>query len=1357
MTNALSDVTPSGLLNNSISGPASNLRMLALPNGQVLLSNQSTGTVWAFSPAGKPQAAWKPTITGITANATSFTLSGTQLDGLSSGASFGSGAEMASNYPIVSLTNSSGTVSYARTMNWTPGVETGSAIVSTQFTMPTGFGPGAYLLSTSASGISSDNSLFIDMGVGANNIKLQESPTDPTKVQVLQNGSLLSEFALNSFTSIIVAGSSGNDLLTVDLTNGNFVPVNGINYDGGKGSNGLAVKGTAADTSTYSPGSTPGINGTQGVVLVDNLPIQFNGLAPLDLTGFGSVTVSPSGQNDNLTIADGTNLTAGIANVGSTSSFVISGTTAGTAIETVAVWNVQQLNVNTGATASSDGNDTITVSGLNGWAARVKSVDLETGNAGTDSATISGSIILDGTFKAVVHGGITDAGATIDTFNAGSGVWLAAAGSLNIGGGSIIDASGKVTLEADVTAADQGNNGTGTLTIANAAIVTSSEGSATAITLRGADMTIGGLVDTFGGTGGGVTIRTSVPSLPMSIGGLNNAVVGVNLTPVELASIVNGVAGSVTFGDSSQLGNITFTKFFEPNFGGVVAVQSTTGNGQIILDNGGTTTTALDGNGGTVKLTSGKGGIVAPVMTTGFPLLTNGFTASGSPINLSLNFAPSVGTNITIVNNTSNQPIAGTFTNLPQGGSITTTYLGQQYAFTANYAGGDGNDLVLTSINPGSALLANIESSALTYITRATTKVTSTLTVTPVGPDLLQSATVQISGNYQPGIDNLLFTNTAKISGVWNPQTGTLSLNGSDTTANYQAALRNVSYFSSTYNSVLSRTITFSVHSTTGVSTQSRNIVLIPINYPPTVTTDTGNLYYTPNTTVAVSPGLTVTDPVYPTLPTATVQITNNYALGEDQLIFTNTAKIHGSWNASSGMLTLTGVDTVANYQAALESVQYKDTSSVPSTLPRTVSFVATNSSLTSNPAATRIISFYSVAKAPILSGVESTSVNYTQNDPATLITSSLQANDPSNSNLTGATIRIVENYISGQDFLKFTNTGNIQGSWDAKNGILTLSGSASVANYQNALRSITYYGSNGNPVQTTKVINFQVSDSQSSSNIVTRNIVINPVPQLNTVEPYALNYVFGYGPEQITATLQITGSYNPTLTGATVQLQNVQTGDLLQFTSAPGINGSYNATNGTLTFTGSGSLTTYQNLLQSVTYTTTSLNPPSIARIANFQISVGVHQSNIVTRNIIFTSPNGVAFLSNIESTPLAYKATGPALNVTNSLIIYDPSVTTLTGAVIQISNNYTIGKDVLTFVNTANISGTYFSATGRLVLTGTDTLANYQAALRSIKFSYTGKLPSALTRTISFQVNDGATFGIYDSNIVTRDITVS
>ena len=59
---------------------------------------------------------------------------------------------------------------------------------------------------------------------------------------------------------------------------------------------------------------------------------------------------------------------------------------------------------------------------------------------------------------------------------------------------------------------------------------------------------------------------------------------------------------------------------------------------------------------------------------------------------------------MTVINNTatpaSSNPIIGTFTNLPQGGTISASYGGTTYFFQANYAGGDGNDLVLTAIPP---------------------------------------------------------------------------------------------------------------------------------------------------------------------------------------------------------------------------------------------------------------------------------------------------------------------------------------------------------------------------------------------------------------------------------------------------------------------------------------------------------------------------------------------------------------------------------------------------------------------------------------------------------------------------------
>jgi alpha-tubulin suppressor-like RCC1 family protein/phosphodiesterase/alkaline phosphatase D-like protein len=80
---------------------------------------------------------------------------------------------------------------------------------------------------------------------------------------------------------------------------------------------------------------------------------------------------------------------------------------------------------------------------------------------------------------------------------------------------------------------------------------------------------------------------------------------------------------------------------------------------------------------------------------TDVPLTTNGLTATGSTVNLSLNYAPATGTNLMIVNNTGLPFISGTFGNLTQGQAVTLTYNGVTFNFVANYYGGTGNDLVL--------------------------------------------------------------------------------------------------------------------------------------------------------------------------------------------------------------------------------------------------------------------------------------------------------------------------------------------------------------------------------------------------------------------------------------------------------------------------------------------------------------------------------------------------------------------------------------------------------------------------------------------------------------------------------------
>jgi alpha-tubulin suppressor-like RCC1 family protein len=77
------------------------------------------------------------------------------------------------------------------------------------------------------------------------------------------------------------------------------------------------------------------------------------------------------------------------------------------------------------------------------------------------------------------------------------------------------------------------------------------------------------------------------------------------------------------------------------------------------------------------------------------PVTANGYSATGSMINFTLNFAPATGTDLMAVSNTALDFIVGTFDNLAHGQVVKLSYGEVTYRFVANYYGGSGNDLVL--------------------------------------------------------------------------------------------------------------------------------------------------------------------------------------------------------------------------------------------------------------------------------------------------------------------------------------------------------------------------------------------------------------------------------------------------------------------------------------------------------------------------------------------------------------------------------------------------------------------------------------------------------------------------------------
>lgn len=71
----------------------------------------------------------------------------------------------------------------------------------------------------------------------------------------------------------------------------------------------------------------------------------------------------------------------------------------------------------------------------------------------------------------------------------------------------------------------------------------------------------------------------------------------------------------------------------------------------------------------------------------------------------------------------------------------------------------------------------------------------------------------------------------------------------------------------------------------------------------------------------------------------ATISITGNYLATEDVLGFTDQLGITGSFNSSTGVLTLSGSSNRVRYETALHAVTYRNTSYFPSTLNRVVRF----------------------------------------------------------------------------------------------------------------------------------------------------------------------------------------------------------------------------------------------------------------------------------------------------------------------------------------------------------------------------------------------------------------------------------
>jgi hypothetical protein len=620
------------------------------------------------------------------------------------------------------------------------------------------------------------------------------------------------------------------------------------------------------------------------------------------------------------------------------------------------------------------------------------------------------------------------------------------------------------------------------------------------------------------------------------------------------------------------------------------------------------------------------------------------------------------------------------------------------------------------------------------------------LTLEAVDSPTLSSATVSLS-NYVAGQDSLNFTSQNGISGTFDPISGTLTLTGSASVANYQAALRSITYTNTSSNpKTISRTVRFVVNDGTNNSNiASRPLQVVSVNSAPVVTPSATPLTYTENAgTVSIDPGLTISDEDTGTLVGATVTLIG-FVAGQDTLSFTNQNGIVGSSN--NGLLTLSGTASVANYQAALRSIAYLNTSNSPTTANRTLQFIVQDGTDNSN-IATRAIQVISVNSAPVVTASSSSAV-YRENDNAIAIDPDITLSDIDNSNLVGATITL-GGYVTGQDQVSFTNQNGITGSFNNSTGVLTLTGTASVANYQMALRSITYRNSSEAPATNNRTAQFTVNDGLTSSNIAARIIQVTGVNDAPTVTTSisTVNFSRTTGAIALDPALVVTDVDDSVLLGATLTLTNYRPEeDNLVFNDQNGISGSFNATTGVLTLTGSATVTQYQTALRSIIYTNNSEAPNPIARTLEITVTDGALSSNPASARLqiqfdrINTAPildlNGAGNGVDFNNT---FVVNGPAVMVlSESANLVDRDSALLNDAQVIISNPFNRSEEELLVDANPELTSAYDIATGTLSLSGLAPVSTYLKALRSIRYRNRAMNPDLTTRVILFSVSDG------------------
>lgn len=641
--------------------------------------------------------------------------------------------------------------------------------------------------------------------------------------------------------------------------------------------------------------------------------------------------------------------------------------------------------------------------------------------------------------------------------------------------------------------------------------------------------------------------------------------------------------------------------------------------------------------------------------------------------------------------------------------------------------GSSAATVVVTSVNDAPVLASSAGNTAYTEVGGAVV-VDGLLVLSDVDSDNLSSATAQITGNYQNGSDTLAFAGSGLTGDIaatlFDATTGTLTLTsagGAATVAQWQEALRLVRFDSSSTSPGATRVIAFLVDDGDGGTSlsavQTKTIDITEVNSAPTLAGG-GAAAFVENAAAAVVDGaLVVADPDTLLLAGATVSITTGFDPSQDVLAFTPIVSITGSYNATTGILSLSGSGTAAEYEQALRSVTYNNTSDAPSTAPRTIAFHVNDGQGVSNlsNATTVTLGVAATNDAPVVGG--GGMLGYTEDGLATAISPLMTVADADSTNLAGGTLTVGfsangtatdqlgilnQGTDAGQLGVDGTNVafggvsiGSFSGGVNGANLVVTLNSAATAAAVQALARAVTFSNTSVVPSIAPRTVTYTVVDgdggSDTGSATATVNVTgVNDAPAIDA-QAAVLVYTENAAAAVIAGTTTVSDVDSADFNGGSLTVAfvangtaadqlavrnegagagqigvsgaNISLGGVLIGSVAGGSNGS----NLVVSFNGAAATpAAVQALSRNITFGNTSDNPSTLARTVEFTVVDGGSQSATTTATINVAAVNDAPVVGGGGT--LAYTENGAAAAISPGGTVSDLDATDFNGGSLTV-----------------------------------------------------------------------------------------